>query len=140
MFARGSKRARTQNKTRSPSLAGEADDSSLPLEAAKELRGSSPAHFQGLRSTRFSTAGLAQRGWEQLENPQGFRSQMLSNILMPACFVLSQARARGGELCCFANVTIMIKVEASKAELTLLEGARATFCPTSPFYNISGCC
>lgn len=65
---------------------------------------------------------------------------MLSNILMPACFVLSPARARGGELCCFANVTIMFKVEASKAALTLLEGAWAAFCLTPPFYNISGCC
>lgn len=46
---------------------------------------------------------------------------MLSNIFN-ACFVLSPARARGGELWCSANVTIVIKVDVSKAALTLGEG------------------
>lgn len=85
------------------------------------MQGFSPAHFRWLRSTQFSTAGPAQHGWEQLENPQTFGGQMLSNIFN-ACFVLSPARARGGERWCSANVTIMIKVEVSKAALTLLEG------------------
>lgn len=61
---------------------------------------------------------------------------MLSNIFN-ACFVLSPARARGGKLWCSANVTTVIKVEVSKAALTLEGGRRP---PSLLFYNISGLC
>lgn len=92
------------------------------MEATKALQGFSPAHFRWLTSAQFSTASPAQHSWEQLKNPHEFVGQMLSNVFH-ACFVSSPARARGGELCCSANVTTMVKVEV----INPLGGAQTPF-------------
>lgn len=102
-------------------LGRETDNSSPALETAKAVPGFSPAHFKWLRSTKFSTAGPARHGWEQLKNPQNFSGQTLSNIFN-ACSVLSPALAGGAGLWCSANVTTSPEVEVSKAALTLLRG------------------